>query len=231
MSTPSRRHAECLTVLAISFQVFSGVGSQGCRVDSFPVQGHFDTDKYLGKWYEMKWYSEVYFDESELFQDYTHEYIGKKGGNLTVRHTGRDPINLVDCFQRQSTLYLTETPGKFMIDEKNQGNLSDFWVIRTDYSNYSVAYGCTTQQQDGTCLKARAWVFSRKTTLADDLSQEADDQLEKLCLNLTSFLVTRQTNDCTDDIKRSTARRAQLTIHLMCFTILGFLLQLTLLLP
>eukprot|EP00105_Crassostrea_gigas_P034490 XP_019918638.1 PREDICTED: purpurin-like isoform X1 [Crassostrea gigas] len=231
MSTPSRRHAECLTVLAISFQVFSGVGSQGCRVDSFPVQDHFDTDKYLGKWYEMKWYSEVYFDESELFQDYTHEYIRKKGGNLTVLHTGRDPINLVDCFQRQSTLYLTETPGKFMIDEKNQGNLSDFLVIRTDYSNYSVAYGCTTQQQDGTCLKARAWVFSRKTTLADDLSQEADDQLEKLCLNLTSFLVTRQTNDCTDDIKRSTATRARLTIHLMCFTILVFLLQLTLLLP
>nr|XP_019918638.2 purpurin-like [Crassostrea gigas] len=231
MSTPSRRHAECLTVLAISFQIFSGVGSQGCRVDSFPVQDHFDTDKYLGKWYEMKWYSEVYFDDSELFQDYTHEYIRKKGGNLTVLHTGRDPIYLVDCFKRQSTLYLTETPGKFMIDEKNQGNLSDFWVIMTDYSNYSVAYGCTTQQQDGTCLKARAWVFSRKTTLADDLSQEADDQLEKLCLNLTSFLVTRQTNDCTDDIKRSTARRAQLTIHLMCFTILGFLLQLTLLLP
>lgn len=37
----------------------------------------------------MKWYSEVYFDESELFQDYTHEYIRKNGGNLTVRHTGR----------------------------------------------------------------------------------------------------------------------------------------------
>lgn len=45
--------------------------------------------QYLGKWYEMKWYSEVYFDESELFQDYTHEYIRKKGGNLTVLHTGR----------------------------------------------------------------------------------------------------------------------------------------------
>lgn len=37
----------------------------------------------------MKWYSEVYFDDSELFQDYTHEYIRKKGGNLTVLHTGR----------------------------------------------------------------------------------------------------------------------------------------------
>ncbi|XP_065944789.1 retinol-binding protein 4-B [Magallana gigas] len=118
-----------------------------------------------------------------------------------------------------------------MIDEKNQGNLSDIWVIRTDYSNYSVAYGCTTQQQDGTCLKARAWVFSRKPTLADDLLQEADDQLEKLCLNLTSFLVTRQTNDCTDDIKRSMAERTHLTIYIMCFTILVFLLQLTLLLP
>lgn len=31
----------------------------------------------------------MYFDESELFQDYTHEYIRKKGGNLTVLHTGR----------------------------------------------------------------------------------------------------------------------------------------------
>lgn len=222
MSTPSRRHAECLTVLVISFQIFSGVGSQGCRVNSFPVQDYFDTNKYLGKWYDMKWYSEVYFDESELFQDYTHEYIRGEGGNLTVLHTGRDPIDLVDCFQRHSTLYFTGTPGKFLIDERNQGSLSDFWVIRTDYSNYSVAYGCTTQQQDGTCIKARAWVFSRKPTLADDLSQEADDQLEKLCLNLTSFLVTKQTNDCTDDINRSTATRTQLTIYLMCLAILIF---------
>lgn len=30
-----------------SFQIFSGVGSQGCRVDSFPVQDHFDTDKVI----------------------------------------------------------------------------------------------------------------------------------------------------------------------------------------
>lgn len=42
----------------------------------------------------------------------------------------RDPINLVDCFQRQSTLYLTETPGKFMIDEKNQGRCHFFLDIK-----------------------------------------------------------------------------------------------------
>lgn len=40
--------------------------------------------QYLGKWYEMKWYLEVYFDDFELFQDYIYEYIRKKGGNFIV---------------------------------------------------------------------------------------------------------------------------------------------------
>lgn len=45
----------------------------------------------------MKWYSEVYFDESELFQDYTHEYIRGEGGNLTVLHTGRQVYAQNQC--------------------------------------------------------------------------------------------------------------------------------------
>lgn len=45
----------------------------------------------------MKWYSEVYFDESELFQDYTHEYIRGEGGNLTVLHTGRQVYAQSQC--------------------------------------------------------------------------------------------------------------------------------------
>lgn len=45
---------------------------------------YFFDFQYLGKWYEMKWYLEVYFDEFELFQDYIYEYIRKNGGNLIV---------------------------------------------------------------------------------------------------------------------------------------------------
>lgn len=104
------------------------------------------------------------------------------------------PVNHTQYNLAESLLYSSRSKTKTKNKFHFIGSLSDFWVIRTDYSNYSVAYGCTTQQQDGTCIKARAWVFSRRPTLADDLSQEADDQLEKLCLNLTSFLVTKQTN-------------------------------------
>lgn len=47
---------------------------------------------------------------------------------LTVLFYSRDPIDLVDCFQRHSTLYFTGTPGKFLIDERNQGK--DHYFIR-----------------------------------------------------------------------------------------------------
>lgn len=52
----------------------------------------------------------MYFDDSELFQDYTHEYIRKNGGNLTVLHTGRSvyaqhQFRCKETLEKKSNLY------------------------------------------------------------------------------------------------------------------------------
>lgn len=72
------------------------------------------------------------------------------------------------------------------------GKLSDYWIIKTDYSNFAVVYICSEEKTDGTCGNAKAWVYSRHHGLAHDLMAEADRQLERVCMDTTLFYTTQR---------------------------------------
>lgn len=67
------------------------------------------------------------------------------------------------------------------------GNFVDYWVVKTDYTNYSVVYECSKLNDDNTCKKIITWVFSRHQTLPESLMAEVDHVIENLCLNETQF--------------------------------------------
>lgn len=70
------------------------------------------------------------------------------------------------------------------------GNFVDYWVVKTDYTNYSVVYECSKLNDDNTCKKIITWVFSRHQTLPESLMAEVDHVIENLCLNETQFYTT-----------------------------------------
>lgn len=72
------------------------------------------------------------------------------------------------------------------------GELSDYWIIKTDYSNFAVVYICYDENTDGTCGNAKAWVYSRHHGLAHDLMADADRQLERVCMDTTLFYTTQR---------------------------------------
>ena len=72
------------------------------------------------------------------------------------------------------------------------GKLSDYWIIKTDYSNFAVVYICSEEKTDGTCGNAKAWVYSRHHGLTHDLMAEADRQLERVCMDTTLFYTTQR---------------------------------------
>ena len=72
------------------------------------------------------------------------------------------------------------------------GKLSDYWIIKTDYSNFAVVYICSEEKTDGTCGNAKAWVYSRHHGLAHDLMADADSQLERVCMDTTLFYTTQR---------------------------------------
>lgn len=69
------------------------------------------------------------------------------------------------------------------------GNFVDYWVVKTDYTNYSVVYECS-KLNDDTCKKIITWVFSRHQNLSESLMAEVDHVIENLCLNETQFYTT-----------------------------------------
>lgn len=70
----------------------------------------------------------------------------------------------------------------------------DYWILRTDYSNYAVAYGCTNRASDRTCEHAQAALWSRTPTLEDDYVETAGQMFSSVCLNLTTFIQTTKTD-------------------------------------
>lgn len=75
------------------------------------------------------------------------------------------------------------------------GKLADYWVVKTDYINYSVVYECTQLSDDISCKMVISWVFSRHPNLSDNLMAEVDHVIiESLCLNETQFYSTTHTH-------------------------------------
>lgn len=75
------------------------------------------------------------------------------------------------------------------------GKLADYWVVKTDYINYSVVYECTQLSDGISCKMVISWVFNRHPNLSDNLMAEVDHVIiESLCLNETQFYSTTHTH-------------------------------------
>lgn len=73
----------------------------------------------------------------------------------------------------------------------------NYWVVETDYTNYSVVYNCIQLNPDNTCKSAMAWVYSRRSNLPDDLRARVSHVIESLCLNEALFHKTTHKNGDT----------------------------------
>lgn len=74
------------------------------------------------------------------------------------------------------------------------GDIVNYWVVETDYTNYSVVYDCKQLNPDGTCKTNLAWVYSRLPHLSNDLRAKVSHVIESLCLNEALFYTTKHRN-------------------------------------
>ncbi len=77
----------------------------------------------------------------------------------------------------------------------------DYWILRTDYNNFALTYGCTLEANDGTCQHAHTWIWSRTNTLADNYIETARQIFNSVCVNITTFLPTPQTQGEDDQYR------------------------------
>ena len=76
------------------------------------------------------------------------------------------------------------------------GRTTDYWIISTDYTSYSVVYGCQKQGPTGGCAEPMVWVWTRTPAglLHAGQAMIVDDVLRTLCVNKSAFLETDQTD-------------------------------------
>ncbi|XP_071081081.1 uncharacterized protein [Haliotis cracherodii] len=179
-----------------SASVFVFVKGNDCIVDDIEVQANFDTDRYMGKWYEYKWYAQSFIPEDERYADYYHYYIPTDDKNITNYISGRDPSEPDgECFFYHRELIPTTVPGRFIWQDTPSDAMS-YWVLETDYTQYAFVYACTNVSSTRTCTQPRAWIWSRTKIIPQIVMDRAPSFFNRTCLNETSFLDTKQDKEC-----------------------------------
>jgi apolipoprotein D and lipocalin family protein len=142
---------------------FAQVISPG-RCPKNPVVQNFDVAAYLGTWYEIQRYPDYFQGEGECVKA---EYSLKDDGTvkvlnsmLVLPNTERESVEGLAVVSFPEAVPLE---GKLNVTFGGAPAFSNYWVLDTDYTNYSVVWTCI----DGAnLLKAEeSWILSRRPYL------------------------------------------------------------------
>ncbi|XP_033226092.1 apolipoprotein D-like [Belonocnema kinseyi] len=156
------------------------------------VVEEFDVRKYLGAWYE----AERYFAINEMGgKCITAKYSLNEDGSIKVINS---LINIVSGTNNsiEGTAKLVGKSGESKLTLSFPSLPvqieSSFWILDTDYSNYSVAWSC---QDFGLFNTKIAWIFTRERHPENEVLLKAYEVFNKYDLD-KSFLVRTNQKDC-----------------------------------
>ena len=66
----------------------------------------------------------------------------------------------------------------------------DYWVISTDYEDYSLVYGCDLQTAEGLCQEYHVHIFGRRTNITEESDDLVKSLFEDICADENDILVT-----------------------------------------
>uniref|UniRef100_A0A7N6B2A8 Apolipoprotein D n=1 Tax=Anabas testudineus TaxID=64144 RepID=A0A7N6B2A8_ANATE len=135
------------------------------------VQEKFDAAQYLGTWYEIQKLPNTF----------------QRGECSTATYSLNSP-GVVGVLNRETVSAITGTavskdptePAKLLVSFFENSPPSPYWVLSTDYDNFSLVYSCTDL---GVLHMEFAWILSRKPSLSEET-------LEDLCSTLSSIGVS-----------------------------------------
>ena len=59
---------------------------------------------------------------------------------------------------------------------------STYWIVDTDYENYSLDIGCREVAPNGTCIKKDAWLWTRCPSQPQKYVDLMEKQLQRYCI-------------------------------------------------
>ncbi|XP_014241453.1 apolipoprotein D-like isoform X2 [Cimex lectularius] len=155
---------------------------------------NFDVSQYMGKWYE----AERYFDISEfggrcVNSNYTD------GANVSIKLIHQQTSSLTGTVSKvQGEVIKAEKtyfPAKMVIKFPYLPGDAPYWVLDTDYVNYSVVWSCS---DFGILSTRNAWILTRERNPSIETMENAYRTIDKNFISRAFFIRTDQTN-CQED--------------------------------
>jgi lipocalin len=185
-----------LTKLIITILIFLTISlGNGQDCPNIQVKQEFDVNLYLGKWYEIEKFYLIWAANQRcieaIYTPIDSTTIGVNNSGLDIRTN--EWVNQLG----KGLIKDASEPAKLEIEFKvgpitNRGT---YWVIDTDYTNYSLVYSCSKILG----LKFEyAWILARDRTLDSNVIQQAKNMLKMYNIDISKFLVSDQ-NNCPDN--------------------------------
>lgn len=176
--------------------------SQTCSLptmNNFIGQSDFNVHRFLGTWYEIKWYKNESQTNETIWNDFIQTFEFNSNSNDRLRVGGHARLaNKKDCFQLNPWLLILANNSAKMSVEKTNMTSNDtlnwpYYILKTDYTHYALIYGCMSENSpvDNPCLNPMLWIFSRTVLLSRDILIDLDKYVENnLCMNLNELRIT-----------------------------------------
>ncbi|XP_033757335.1 apolipoprotein D-like [Pecten maximus] len=158
---------------------------------TIPVVADFDTERYTGTWYEterfdnpLEWYTRCVSDTYISRGDGSYTVLYNRIGTWTgTNRTTEGALDLVDGH-----------PGHFRASFAGWLPSGNYYIIDTDYSDYSIVYSCSDMY--GITNIELAWIMSRdRSSLSSKQRSKLYRRLTTLGIDTSQFIVSDQ-NGC-----------------------------------
>jgi len=154
------------------------------------VKEDFDLNQYLGTWYEIERnYNPAETSKHECGKTTISQIDSKDGYNVMFNTTWQYRGKL----QNQVTkgVYNAEAGAKMKIKPIPFFPKQNYWVLDTDYENYSIVWSCAEFIMSEYQL---LWIFSREKTMRPENRLKAYTAITDLGFKLKDLIVVKHEN-------------------------------------
>ncbi|KAM6948226.1 apolipoprotein D-like [Aplochiton taeniatus] len=177
-------HVISLTLLAVL-----AANAQVIRPGKCPhaaVQQNFDVAKYLGRWYEIQKLPAI-FQKGQCGQA---TYALRSPGVVSVLNEELLNDGTVSTAIGKAVVVDAAEPAKLEVSFFENQPPGPYWVLSTDYENYTLIYGCTSLGEN---LRYEfSWILARQPSLPEETLVELRSILTSNGVEVEKLMITDQ---------------------------------------